>query len=120
MSGPSLHLWLRYTVSTDELLFATDVKDEAIAELVSTFLQTEIGSGEDKTPPEDRDVYNIRLRMRMEDDTFFVKHDCGNLGFRDGILLKAVEKFQGGTAKRVEPDVLYPKARKSEVKYELV
>jgi len=108
-----LHLWLRYTLSTDELLFATDLKDEAIFEVLTAFLQDQSGAGVDKTPPVESDVYNIRLRLDLSYDTFSVNHDCGNLGLRDGILIKALTKFRDKTAKEASPEVLWPKDQRS-------
>ena len=107
--GANLHLWLRYTLSTDELLFATDMKDEGAVGLIEHFLAGEMGQGADPAKAVESDIYNIRLRIDLSDDTIYVKHDCGNLGLRDGILVKAITKFGDKTAKHVEAAELAPK-----------
>ncbi len=112
MSGANVHLWLRYTLSTGELLYATDLKPEAIVNLLETFLESQIGAGGDATPPVEGDVYNIQIRMDLEDDTFYVSHDCGNLGLRDGILMQALGKFNDKTAKEVPAQDLAPAVQK--------
>lgn len=114
MSGANVHLWLRYTLSTDELCYATDIKPEAVVELLETFLADQIGAGADPTPPVESDVYNIRIRMDLADDTFYVSHDCGNLGLRDGILIQALSRINDKTAKEVPAKDLAPATPKEE------
>jgi len=109
--GANLHLWLRYTLSTDELLFATDMKDEAAVSLIESFLAGERGQGADPMKAAESDVYNIRLRIDLEDDTIYTDHDCGNLGLRDGILAKALLKFEDKSARRVAAAELAPKEK---------
>jgi len=60
--------------------------------IVSRFLDTQIGKGEDESPREDRDEYRIRIELDLQVDTFTVYSNCGNKGLRDGILLGFVNE----------------------------
>jgi hypothetical protein len=109
MGESNLHLWLRYTQSTDELVYATDMKDEAIPEVLEAFLQDQIGAGADPAPAVESDVYTIRIRLDLSDDSFFSSHDCGNLGLRDGILMMALGRFLENKATQVPAAELAPR-----------
>ena len=71
----------------------TDVKDERVAELISDFLREQIGAGADSTPPDERDLYTIHLQLDLDGDVWYCKHDCGNLGLRDGILMDVMRRL---------------------------
>lgn len=71
----------------------TDVRTEFVPELIFDFLRSQIGGGVDESLPEERDVYNIHLQLNLEGDIWCCKHDCGNLGLRDGILLDVLKRL---------------------------
>src|SRR5687767_11064033 len=70
-----------------------DIKPEAYEEIISSFLQTQIGSGVDKREAIERDAYHITLRWYPEDDRIEAISDTGNLGLRDGILIFVLSKL---------------------------
>ena len=55
--------------------------------VVEGFLRGQVGAGKDESPPNEQDVYHIRIEVDLSFDIFTSRHDCGNLGLRDGILL---------------------------------
>lgn len=71
----------------------TNVKQSYREELLSDFLQSQIGSGADDTPAVEWDAYEIQIGVDLSDDTFYVKHNCGNKGLRDGILMDVLRKL---------------------------
>lgn len=77
----------KYSVKEGLLKHSGDLIDDHVPELISTFLQTQIGRGADDSEPEDREVYTIKIDIDLSDDTFTVIDDTGNKGLRDGILL---------------------------------
>jgi hypothetical protein len=87
----TLHINIAYDLGKDSYTFDTDVKQERISEVLTDFLQMQIGRGKDDTPPAERDVYHIRIKLDLSEDRFDVEHDCGNLGLRDGLLLNALK-----------------------------
>ena len=90
-----LHLDITYDIEADKFEFDSDIKPEQQAEVLSDFIRGQMGKGSDATPPNRQAVYHIRLKLDLADDTFYVEHDCGNKGLRDGILLEALKHLNG-------------------------
>lgn len=72
----------------------TDIKDEFVAELIGEFLREQIGAGRDSSSPDRREIYTIHLQLDLSEDVWYCKHDCGNLGFRDGILMDVMGRLR--------------------------
>jgi hypothetical protein len=71
----------------EQYTYQTNIKEGHLVDIVSNFIKRQIGAGADHKPPEIRDIYHIRLEIDLTYDIFYCKHDCGNLGLRDGILV---------------------------------
>lgn len=71
----------------------TDVKDGYVAELIGDFLRGQIGAGADPSPADERDIYTIHIQLDLNGDVWHCKHDCGNLGLRDGILMDVMRRL---------------------------
>lgn len=76
-----------------EFKIETDIKDELVAKLIGEFLREQIGAGRDSSPADDRDTYTIHLQLDLGVDVWYCKHDCGNLGLRDGILMDVMRRL---------------------------
>jgi len=81
-----------WNAKKDTYTFGGNARPEARYEIISGFLRWQMGAGRDTRKPNRRDVYKIRLKLYTENDEYVVSHNTGNLGFRDGILLSALEK----------------------------
>jgi len=68
----------------------TNIKREHWGEILTGFLRSQMGKGEDKALAVERDQYEITIQLDVSTDTFYVKHDCGNKGLRDGILMEVL------------------------------
>jgi hypothetical protein len=90
-----LHLRLDYDVIKDIFCFQTDIKTEALSDLVGEFLHSQFGAGIDDRPREEHELYEIDMDVDLSDDTFRTRHNCGNLGLRDGILMHFLSKLKG-------------------------
>lgn len=77
----------------EEFKIETDIKDELVAELIGEFLREQIGAGKDLSPPDRREIYTIHLQLDLSGDVWYCKHDCGNLGLRDGILMDVMRRL---------------------------
>ena len=77
---------LLYNVKEDKFTVNTDLKDPK--DMVSEFLRLQIGAGVDKTEPNRTDEYYIKIQVDLAIDGFTCEHNCGNLGLRDGILMR--------------------------------
>jgi len=78
---------LKLEYNIDKNTFDVETNAEDPKGLVSEFLRNQVGSGEDENPASLREIYSITLEFDVEFDSFTCYHNCGNLGFRDGILL---------------------------------
>lgn len=76
----------------------SDIKQEHWGEIISEFIRSQMGTGKDNTPAEERDVYNITIQIDLSDDTFYCKHDCGNKGLREGILMDILGRLSDAEA----------------------
>jgi len=85
-----LYLNVTYNVKTDTFEVASDIKPEMQGEVLADFIHGQVGAGVDESPRTEREVYSIRLQLDLSDDTFYVEHNCGNKGLRDGILMRVL------------------------------
>ena len=81
-----LNLIIDYDIKSDIFCFDTDIKTERLKNIVVDFLRTQIGKGKDESPHEDHCLYQIDITLDLADDIFYVTHNCGNKGLREGIL----------------------------------
>jgi len=92
--GSKLYLHVTYPIAEPEKFqIKSDIKPAALTEVIMTFLHGQVGQGLDANFAIERDVYHIHMEIDLEDDTFIVRHDAGNLGLRDGILLDVVRRL---------------------------
>jgi len=84
---------LTYDINADEATFGpdTNAKTEAVPEILEAYLRDQMGRGEDRSPPNHKPVYHIKLMLDLTDDSFRVEHDCGNEGFCTGTLLSVLK-----------------------------
>ena len=61
--------------------------NDALEDILSTWIQHQIGRGEDPSPRIEREVYKIKIGLIVEDDTFCTESDTGNKGLTCGIVL---------------------------------
>jgi hypothetical protein len=85
---------IRYNIKTGEFSYTekTTVKPECRSDILENFLRSQMGAGQDLTDPEVRDEYAIKIVLDLSDDSFYVTHDCGNKGLRDGILMDVMTR----------------------------
>lgn len=89
-----LFMELEYNVKTDLVKVAsTNIKKDAIPEILENFLRSQIGAGKDERTPEIREEYHIRLELELDGDVFTSSSDTGNKSLRDGILLHALKQL---------------------------
>lgn len=68
----------------------TNAKPEALEEILAAWLQDQVGRGKDDRPPARRDVYRIRIGLRIEDDAFGTESDTGNASLTCGIVMEVI------------------------------
>lgn len=61
--------------------------NDAIEDILSSWIQNQIGQGADPSPRVERDVYTVRIGLVIEDDSFCTESDTGNRGLTAGIVM---------------------------------
>jgi len=90
MPSVDLFLNIRYDVAKDTFEIESNIKPELRGDVLADFIHSQVGSGPDPSPSETHDQYIIKLGLALVDDTFYVSHNCGNKGLRDGILMRVL------------------------------
>ena len=70
---------------TKSVIF-TNVKHEQLKEIIFHWLRTQIGKGADLTPPREKDRYQVKIGLDLNEDTFATESDCGNESLKCGIV----------------------------------
>lgn len=82
---------------TKEPSILSDINREYWEEVLEGYIRLQMGKGEDKTPAQVREKYEIVIQIDLaDDDAYYCRHDCGNKGLRDGILLKVLSRIARG------------------------
>lgn len=89
-----LFMVVNYDLKADAFEIKGNIKPERHKDVLAEFIHSQIGSGADNSPAEEKDNYTIRIRLDLSDDSFFVSHDCGNKGLRDGILMRVLRDLK--------------------------
>ena len=93
----NLFVVVTYPIETPHnFTIESNIKPESHADIISMFIEDEIGKGVDNSIPNEIDVYHIKLELDLETDTFTVQSDTGNKGLRDGILIDVMGRLNKG------------------------
>lgn len=93
MAVDYLTMNVQYNVKNGKFKINSDMKKKVQSSLLETFLRGQIGKGEDKSKAVEKDVYNITLKLYLENDRIEVTSDTGNEGLRDGVLLNVFQRL---------------------------
>lgn len=107
MGQVPVDLYLEVTYPIDDpaaLTIESNIKPELQADILATFIQTQVGKGKDDSPAEEHDVYKIKIGLILADDTFLCEHNTGNLGLRDGILMDVLKHLGARENTNAETD----------------
>ncbi|MBU1178959.1 hypothetical protein KKB69_01290 [Patescibacteria group bacterium] len=96
--GLDLFLKIDYGIEIDKFHHCTNIKEECVSDIVSDFLCGQIGAGVDDSKANDQDIYEIDIFeidifVNFADDSFACRHNCGNKGLREGILMRFLNKL---------------------------
>ncbi len=83
---------VKYNLEADTAIITTNLKRGKVKEFIQEYLATQIGAGEDKSQPNSKKEYEIRIECDLNGDIFRVHSDTGNKGLREGILLHVLQK----------------------------
>jgi hypothetical protein len=88
-----LTLRIEYDINDGTFKIASNIKKERYADLINSFVCTQIGKGEDKKEADKRDIYDISIKWYPGSDTFVCYSNTGNKGLREGILMDVSRKI---------------------------
>lgn len=86
---------MAFDVDADTVVYGpdTNVKPEALSEVLEGYIRTQIGLGKDDRESDERPVYHVRIELDLSDDSFRVVHDCGNDALCLGIVLNIFNRL---------------------------
>lgn len=109
-----LRIILKYNVSEDVFNIKTNARERALPEIILNFLRIQMGKGIDGSKVNELDEYIIDIDLDLNGDIFKCNHNCGNLGLRDGILLKFLDDIEIEGEKIIDKKVKYEFISKDE------
>ena len=89
-----LKILIDYDLIRDSFCINGNVKMSRVGDLVTEFLKTQVGAGEDNRKAETKDLYKIDILLDLSQDIFRCSSNCGNLGLREGILLRLINRLE--------------------------
>lgn len=88
---PDILLRIEYPINKpDKFIIKTNAKPEVVEELLVNWIQMQMGQGTDHRKPAQKDIYNITIGLRLEDDAFGTTSDTENKGFTCGIIFNII------------------------------
>jgi hypothetical protein len=82
-----LNIELKYDVTKNTLNIWSNIKRDRVEDILTTFIRTQIGKGEDKREANKLEEYRILIELDLSYDIFNITDNCGNKGLRDGIII---------------------------------
>lgn len=70
----------------------TNAKPAVVEEILDDWVRAQMGAGSDPSKPANREVYTVKIGLRLEDDAFATESDTNNKGLTCGIVM-AVAKL---------------------------
>ena len=71
----------------DKSFIKTNLKPEAIEEILSEWVRSQMGAGKDTSEPNQQIVYNITILLDLSCDNFSTSSDTGNKSLTCGIVM---------------------------------
>lgn len=88
---PDILLEIKFNMKDpNKTVIETNAKPEVVEELLVDWVQMQMGQGSDGSKAEDREVYTIRIGLRLEDDCFGTESDTNNKGLTCGIIMDVI------------------------------
>ena len=87
---PDIVIEMAFDMKAETVQIKTNAKHSVLPELLADYIHAQVGAGKDSSPPEVHDVYNITIGVELDDDSWGSKHNCGNKGLREGIIMQVI------------------------------
>lgn len=72
----------------------TNAKKKALSEILEVWAANQMGKGLDARESNEKDVYTIRIRLDLSNDTFYTTSDTGNAGLTCGIVMGILQRLE--------------------------
>jgi hypothetical protein len=95
---------IRFNVKEPEktVIYTNARKDnDAVEEILSTWVRSQIGQGGDLSERVEREVYTVKIGLILEDDSFCSEADTGNKGLTCGIVMDVLQNLKHLTVKNL-------------------
>lgn len=84
---------ITFNVETDGTAIKTNVKKEAIEDMLADWLYRQMGSGQDDSKANQLDIYNIKIGYSLDEDAFGSESNTGNKGLTCGIVQRVLSNL---------------------------
>lgn len=78
----------------DKTVVRTNTKMEGVKEILETWLQCQVGKGEDKSKASEKDEYKVQIGLELDKDIFHINSDAGNKGLTCGIIIDVLSRLE--------------------------
>ncbi|MCL4406245.1 MAG: hypothetical protein M1586_01025 [Patescibacteria group bacterium] len=83
----------------DQTQVFTNAKDEALTDMLTEYLRSQMGTGEDKNPAAEKNHFSVEVSLDLSEDIFQTKTDTGNKGLTCGIIAQVIDLIDSGAIK---------------------
>ena len=83
----AVYIRIDYDINHGVFCYETNCKERALSGLIGAFIRSQMGNGKDDSKAEEHELYEIDVEMDMTEGNFKCRHNCGNKGLREGILM---------------------------------
>jgi hypothetical protein len=77
----------------------TNAKDEALIDMLTEYLRSQMGTGEDKNPAAEKNQFSVEVSLDLSEDIFQTRTDTGNKGLTCGIIARVIGLLDSGVIK---------------------
>lgn len=78
----------------EQTVIKTNARKEALDELLSNWVQDQMFTGADPAEPAEKDPYEIKIGLVLENDQFHTESDTGNRGLTCGIVMDVLRRLE--------------------------
>jgi hypothetical protein len=88
-----LTVGIKFDINKDKCEFYGNFTNAGIERILTEWIRSQMGGGEDTSPANRLDLYEIEIDWYPENDKLVCRHNCGNKGLREGIIARCLQEF---------------------------
>lgn len=94
MSKTDIIVKIKYNLKEpDETIIETNANEEAVSEILETWLSGQINRGKDDSQCNEKDEFEVVIRLDLSNDTFSTNSDTNNKSVTCGIVIDVFRRL---------------------------